>query len=128
LPVGDYHRPIKGGTYQVTFSKEEYYPQTIEVNVTDDETIVLDVQLVTIGIGFEEYEAGNSVRIYPNPFSSQLSFEVKETMDVGIFSIDGRLIRELQLQSGTTNIDLGSLKAGVYMIKAGNESYRIIKK
>ncbi len=128
LPVGDYHRPIKEGTYQVTFSREEYYPQTIEVSVTDDETTVLDVQLVPIGIGYEEYDAENSVNIYPNPFSNQLSFEVKKPMDVDIFSVDGRLIRKVSLQSGTTSINLESLKAGVYIVKAGNESYRIVKK
>jgi PKD repeat protein len=45
LPAGDYHRPIKGGTYQVTFAKNGYYPQTHTVTVADGETIVLDVQL-----------------------------------------------------------------------------------
>ncbi len=45
LPAGDYHRPIKGGTYQVTFTKNGYYPQTHTVTVADGETIILDVQL-----------------------------------------------------------------------------------
>jgi len=45
LPAGDYHRPIKGGTYQVTYAKNGYYPQTHTVTVADGETVVLDVQL-----------------------------------------------------------------------------------
>ncbi len=45
LPAGDYHRPIKGGTYDVTFSCNGYYPQTHTVAVADGETVTLDVQL-----------------------------------------------------------------------------------
>jgi len=45
LPAGDYHRPIKGGTYNVTYSCNGYYPQTISVTVTDGQTVIQDVQL-----------------------------------------------------------------------------------
>ena len=45
LPAGDYHRPIKGGTYQVKYTCSGYYPQTHTVTVADGETVVLDVQL-----------------------------------------------------------------------------------
>ena len=45
LPAGDYHRPIKGGTYDVTFTCNGYYPQTHTVTLSDFETVVLDVQL-----------------------------------------------------------------------------------
>ena len=45
LPAGDYHRPIKGGTYDVTYSCSGYYPQTHTVTIADGETVVLDVQL-----------------------------------------------------------------------------------
>ena len=45
LPAGDYHRPIKGGTYDVTFACNGYYPQTHIVTVADYETVILNVQL-----------------------------------------------------------------------------------
>ena len=45
LPAGDYHRPIKGGTYQVTYAKNGYYPQTHTITVADGETVIFDVQL-----------------------------------------------------------------------------------
>ena len=128
LPVGDYHRPIKEGTYQVTFSKEEYYPQTIEVSATDNETNIVDVQLVPIGIGYDEFSAEDSFHMYPNPFSEQITFDVKESTEVKIFSVDGRLLSRYDLQKGTSNIELGFLNSGVYIVKAGNKSYRIVKK
>ncbi len=46
LPVGDFHRPIKGGNWTVVVSKDGYCPKFIDVTVGDYETIDLDVQLV----------------------------------------------------------------------------------
>jgi len=45
LPAGDYHRPIKGGTYTLNFTSSGYYPQSFTVTVADGETVVLDVEL-----------------------------------------------------------------------------------
>ena len=46
LPVGDFHRPIKGGSYTIIVSKDGYCPKMIDVTVGDHETVNLDVQLV----------------------------------------------------------------------------------
>lgn len=47
--VGDFHRPIKGGTYTFVFSKEGYLSQTIEVTVADGQRIELnDIQLLPL--------------------------------------------------------------------------------
>ena len=45
LPYGDYYRPIKGGTYSVTFDADGYLPKTITVTVTDKQTVIENVQL-----------------------------------------------------------------------------------
>lgn len=45
LPAGDYHRPIKGGTYTLTFLASGYYPHEETVTIDDYETITLNVQL-----------------------------------------------------------------------------------
>ena len=44
--LGDFHRPIKGGTYTITFTKQGYYPETVQVTVADGQRIELNnVQL-----------------------------------------------------------------------------------
>ena len=48
LPAGDYHRPIKGGTYDVTFSAYGYESQTITIIINDNEAVTQDVQLIPI--------------------------------------------------------------------------------
>ena len=48
LPMGDYHRPIKGGTYNVTYSAYGYESQTVTITVNDNETVTQNVQLTPI--------------------------------------------------------------------------------
>lgn len=43
--AGYYHRPIKGGTYVVTYSANGYFPKTFTLSVADHETLIQDVQL-----------------------------------------------------------------------------------
>jgi hypothetical protein len=43
--AGDYHRPIKAGTYTLTFTANGYYPHQETVTVADGETVELNVQL-----------------------------------------------------------------------------------
>ena len=43
--AGDYHRPIKAGTYTVTYTLSGYYPKSYTLTVADGETLVQDVQL-----------------------------------------------------------------------------------
>ena len=44
-PYGDYHRPIKAGTYTLTFTANGYHPHQETVTVADGETVILNVQL-----------------------------------------------------------------------------------
>ena len=46
LPAGDFHRPVKGGTWHLVASKDGYCPKVVEVSVNDYETVNLNVQLV----------------------------------------------------------------------------------
>ena len=43
--IGDFHRPIKGGTYTFTFAKQGYYPESVQVTVADDDREDLTIYL-----------------------------------------------------------------------------------
>lgn len=45
LPSGDFHRPIKAGTYTVEIKANGYYPVQKTVTVVDGETTILNVEL-----------------------------------------------------------------------------------
>lgn len=80
LPAGDYHRVIKGGTYQVTYSANGYYPQTITVTVTDGQPVVQNVQLEA-GEGLipdfnadnTDISLGGSVNFHDNTWGAHLT-------------------------------------------------------
>ncbi|HOE03993.1 MAG TPA: PKD domain-containing protein [Bacteroidales bacterium] len=56
-PVGNYHRPIYAGTYNVTFSKTGYTSKTLPVTVTNNNSTRLDVQLVPTSVATPAFTA-----------------------------------------------------------------------
>ena len=48
LPNGDFHRPVKGGTYTVRITKNGYEPYETQVTVADNEAITIEAQLVAL--------------------------------------------------------------------------------
>ena len=61
LPVGDFHRPIKGGAYTFIISKDGYCPQMIDVTVDDYETVNLDVKLVPGNCLIANFSASSTI-------------------------------------------------------------------
>ncbi len=47
--AGDFHRPIKGGSYTFKFSKSGYNDQTVNVTVADDQRLDIEVSLTAGG-------------------------------------------------------------------------------
>ena len=55
--VGDFHRPIKGGTWTLQVSKSGYHPETVNVTVADGQSVTITVYLTPYGAGeMECYE------------------------------------------------------------------------
>ena len=60
LPAGDFHRPIKGGTWSVIINKDGYCPKVVDVTVADYETVNLDVKLVPGNCLLPSFSASNT--------------------------------------------------------------------
>ncbi|MEA1874891.1 MAG: M14 family zinc carboxypeptidase [Bacteroidota bacterium] len=63
LPNGDYHRFLSDGEWDLTFSAEGYKSKIINVNLSQDERIDLDVQLVPLSElpPYAEFSANNTI-------------------------------------------------------------------
>lgn len=79
--LGDYHRPLYEGTYDITYSAIGYVPQTINVTVENRETTLVDVQLDS-GDLIADFTAnttnvsiGGSVNFTDLSFGSPVSWE-----------------------------------------------------
>lgn len=86
------------------------------------------------GVGVKEIDYTDLIKLYPNPIIDHFSVEFKETpKDAAllIFSVEGRLIKQLSLTDKLTSIDFSDTKKGCYILRIslGKELYqeRIIK-
>lgn len=135
LPVGDYHRYLKAGNYNVTFSKPGYISQTINVQITDDDIVVQNVALQRT-TGIDKYTLEKNLNIFPNPVKNQLvniqsSIDIK-TLDITFYDNTGANLggfNNLQLSSNhPIQIPLTHLSPGVYFIKLTTQHNNIFKK
>lgn len=69
------------------------------------------------------------VVFYPNPVVQTLFIDSETSIDISVFSLDGRLIK--QIPDARNHVDLSSLDAGTYVIQMKDQSFirtqRIIK-
>ena len=129
MPLGDYHRPIKGGTWQVTFSAEGYHTKTLTMNILDGQTLVQDVQLVPDYVGVEENEAVQ-VCVFPNPASDAVRIESNGAaiMGVEVFDLSGRRLSQQSLTGTSARVDLKMFAAGIYNLRIVTENGTVTKR
>ena len=64
LPIGNYHRHLYQGNYDITFTKNGYYPKTINETIINNNITIKDVKLVPINpsyIGEESIKLENKL-------------------------------------------------------------------
>ncbi|WP_336964385.1 T9SS type A sorting domain-containing protein [Chryseobacterium contaminans] len=67
------------------------------------------------------------VSIYPNPTNGPLSIDLEKNSEVKIYSTDGRILKTVQAQKGSNDINISELPKGIYFIKTATESAKVIK-
>lgn len=79
LPAGDFHRPIKGGTYNVRITKNGYEAYETQVTVADGEAITIQAELVALEgivadftVDATVVSIGGTVHFYDNSWGAQL--------------------------------------------------------
>lgn len=137
LPIGNYHRLLYPGTYNITFSKAGYYPKTLNgLTVSDFTANIQDVQLVPIGIGINKIQDEDCLLVSPNPARGfvMISSEKILTGDYkyclynsnGEVELSGKIKGEKL--SNAYPLDLGNLSSGLYLLRFTNGNNNISKK
>ena len=65
--------------------------------------------------------------VYPNPFDKLLTIQAANNSTFIIYSSVGELIKEGALDRGQNDINLSSLKAGLYVLKINDEFKEVLK-
>ena len=130
LPEGKYYRPIKAGTYTVTYSAEGYVSKTIQVTTTDGTAQQIDVQLVPEGYvpggGGEEaveLHASRQLLVYPDPVGNVMHIRADgqwQTAEAVVFDATGRQVINFNLTGENTTVEVSRLAKGTYFVQVRN--------
>ena len=127
---GAYFRPIKGGTYNITYSAPGYVSKTLKnIMVQDESYTVENVKLKPSSTGVAK--TGNSSttpKAFPNPAHESLQFlNLKGKAKVKIYSFSGKpVLRVTVLPSSSLNV--GYLPKGIYLLEITVQGQTYIQK
>jgi hypothetical protein len=116
-----------------------YTIETIGENdeIIDSKTGNFTTTSNTVGINNNETSKTNYI-VFPNPTSGQLRITNYESsnVEIGIYDISGRVVfttnvethtTSLQSDGNITTLDISYLPAGIYFLRIGNETVKIVK-
>ncbi len=66
------------------------------------------------------------IGVYPNPFIDWFIVEVTEDTDAVLYTLSGQIVWSGRLTAGENTVETGSLPDGVYMLRAGDATYKLI--
>jgi uncharacterized delta-60 repeat protein len=79
--------------------------------------------------GISSLEINQQIRLYPNPANSDLTILSSQLLDVLVVDVVGKTFLKAKLQVGKNNINVQSLKPGLYFIRdlEGNINLKFVK-
>ena len=103
-----------------TYEENGLYEVCLTVTTDCGSTTHCDeVEVTTVGIN--QYLA-NQIKVYPNPASSQVFFEIntKEAAMIQLYDISGRIVMTKAVTSTISDIDVNALSNGTYIYHVKN--------
>ena len=76
----------------------------------------------TQGIGVADQRP---LKVYPNPTRDKLLLSEAPTHEVQVFNMQGQQV--LLLPAGTRLVDLSTLPGGIYMLRSGSHTAKVVK-
>jgi hypothetical protein len=103
-------------TYTVTGTDNNNCTNTASVTV-----------VVSSCIGLEDINTTAILNVYPNPSTGIFQLQVKEEVQIAVYSVEGRLIQQMQLIPGNHLLNLENEATGIYLlqINTSNGQYRM---
>lgn len=113
-----------GNVFIRTAASQTDLAQVTTPDVPADNGIIhiIDAVLLPPTVGTEDItESGLDISLYPNPVSDLLRVNVTDPgvkqVDLRLFDLQGRLVRNMSLSSGTHDVDVRRLPAGNYFLE-----------
>jgi hypothetical protein len=75
-------------------------------------------------VGIEDIALAASIKVYPNPARSVLNVSAPVSIQIAIYSLDGRLLLQ---QENAKQVDISSLSKGMYQVRINDKAGRLLK-
>lgn len=92
----------------------------------DTVTFTQNVSACT-GIDVASTSSATKVFIYPNPSSGAVTVKAKEDLQIQVYNVIGELILSTELKTETMELDLSHHANGIYFVRIGSVTKKIIK-
>ena len=104
-------------------------------DISDGNNGSSDIWIIKLGPETPEntnqIETQNMFSLYPNPANTQVVINTNALQALGevlITDMTGKIVKQFQTQKSTTEIDISTLENGIYFVKAGGVSQKLVKK
>ena len=128
--MGDYHRYLASGSYDVNFSAEGYQSKTIiSTTVLNNETTVLDVQLAPSSVSINE-SLLDAISVYPQPAKDLFQIDgcPEDVTQILLIDSSGKIVKMISNNhEKSIFISRDKLPAGSYMLDFKSENYEFQK-
>lgn len=108
-------------------SPEIEYTFSVEaVDAAGNKSEKITIPQSTIITGIESLNE-NILKVYPNPFSSFIIVKTASDEEVTIYDVTGKIVLQTKIVSGVTRMNTSEIKRGVYLVKCGMNTIKLIK-
>ncbi len=124
---GDYKTgQVTPGSFEVTYSKEGYFPKTIMADLVTAEVTILNVELVkdpNFVTSIPEIEGLTEFAAFPNPFTKTITvkYELEDLQNDTYLIVNdllGRTVQQQLISQKTGNLTIGAnLESGIYFVQ-----------
>ena len=96
---------------------------------TEDSKLTATCTVTVFGIitGINDAATETALRVYPNPFADYIIVKTTAANTATIYTVSGTAILNANLQNGSNRIETSALPKGVYVLKVGEKTVKIVK-
>ncbi len=109
---------VESGQYFMLDPEPGHYHFAFVYTSTDEAASSWEIDYVKI-IGktlVSVNENVQTVSLYPNPASSQVTFTLESDAQVSVFDMTGRMVNEMNMAAGNAQLNVSELENGVYFV------------
>ncbi len=110
----------------VTATKFGWLRKTVTATVSAN--LELTIRMLKDESAIGETPADSLLRVYPNPTHGQLTLATKHTGTISVYTMDGRLLLQKNIENPTETLDLTGYKSGVYILRFEGKEGRSFRK